>query len=106
MRKDLVLDSFETIREELFEDVIYTPVGGSAVGVRRAIAGVEPRSERFEVFGEKVRTGSHVARAAISAFPNLKPGDLIDDGARWRVIDFEPIGDGRCEVMLSLSKVA
>lgn len=105
MRRDLVLDSYQTIREELFEDVVYTPVGGEPVVLHHAIAGIEPRSERFEVFGEKLRTASHLTRAAREAFPDLRRGDIIDDGARWQVIDFEFAEDGRVEIVMALVRI-
>lgn len=104
MRRDLVLGSFADIRRELFEDVIWTPLGGAPMTVDRAIAGIEPRSERIEMFGEKLRTATHMTNAARDAFPGLARGDLLDDGQAWRVIDFEPIGDGRVEIVIAVVK--
>lgn len=102
MRRDLVLDSFNDIRNELFEDVIWTPNGGPARTVEKAIAGIEAKTERFEFFGEKLRTASHLTRAARAAFPGLARGDILNDGEAWKVIDFEPIGDSRVEIVIAL----
>ncbi|WP_127142844.1 head-tail joining protein [Pelagibacterium montanilacus] len=105
MRRDLVLEVLDAASEELFEDVLYTPKGGAQVPLTGAIFGVEVGAERFEMFGERMRTATHTTRALRAKFPQLARGDLIDDGRAWRVIDFEPIGDGREELMIALEQV-
>lgn len=102
MRKDLVLEVLAAAEEELFEDVIYTPVSGAPVIVPRAIFGIEKSSERFDMLGNAMRAGTHWTRALKAKFPNLAKGDRIDDGSTYQVLDFEPIGDGRFEIAISL----
>lgn len=105
MRRDLVEAVLDAASGALFEDVIYTPSGGVPVMIENAIDGVEIGSERFEMFSEKMRHGTHVTRALKALFPNLAKGDIINDGIAYKVIDWEPIGDGRFEIAISL-KVA
>lgn len=102
MRRDLVEAVLDAASDALFEDVVYTRGLDAAVTVPRAIAGVEIAAERFDGFGSSVRTATHMTRALLSAFPNLTRGDLIDDGIAYQVVDFEPIGDGRFEINISL----
>ena len=106
MRRELVAEVLEAASAELFEDVVYTPAGGEAVTLTGAIFGVEPAAERFEEFGQKLREASHVTRALKAKFPGLGKGATIDDGDRtYRVLDVEPIGDGRFEILISLKPV-
>lgn len=105
MRRDLVEAALGAASELLFEDVLYTHGGDAPVSVPRAIAGVEIASERFDMFGADIRGMTHVARALRSKFPLLQKGDVIDDGfAVYRVLDFEPVGDGRFEIAIALGK--
>ncbi|MBN9304108.1 MULTISPECIES: hypothetical protein [unclassified Devosia] len=103
MRRDLVQDVLDAAAEELFEDVLYTHAPAGPVTVSQAIFGVEIVAEREEWSGQAVRGTTHTTRALKAKFPNLTRGDLIDDGvAVYRVLDFEPVGDGRFEVLISL----
>lgn len=105
MRKDLVEAALGAASAVLFEDVIYTPVGGPAVVVEGAIFGVEIVDERFDMFGHELRDRTHFTRALKAKFPALAKGDLIDDGTEYRVLDVEAIGDGRFEILISLATV-
>jgi len=103
MRRDLVQQVLDAASAELFEDVTYTPVNGQPATVTRAIFGVEIADDRFDSFGVQVRIGTLVTRALKSKFPELAKGDRIDDGVVAYVVqDFQPIGDGRFEVLISL----
>jgi hypothetical protein len=106
MRKDLVAEVIGAARDEMFEDVEYTPMNGSPVIVEKAIFGVEKSVERFENFGNKVRAATHTTLAVRVAFPNLAKGDRINDGAPYEVIDWEPDGDGRFEIRISLKALS
>jgi hypothetical protein len=105
MRRELVEEVLEAASAELFEDVEYTPLGGPMVIVTGAIFGVELAAERFEMMGAPSRDVSHVTRALKAKFPALTKGDVINDGAPYKVLDWEPIGDGRFEVLISLKPV-
>lgn len=102
MRKDLVAEVLAAAEAELFEDVIYTPFGGAAVTVVGAIFGVEKAVDRFESFGQQVRTATHTTLALRAKFPTLAKRDRINDGAEYEVLDWEPAGDGRFEIAISL----
>ncbi|KQT50332.1 hypothetical protein ASG47_19710 [Devosia sp. Leaf420] len=106
MRKDLVAEVLSAAEDELFEDVLYTPKGGSAVLIEKAIFGVEKAVERFESFGHKVRTATHTTLALRAEFPLLAKGDQISDGIVYEVLDWEPDGDGRFEIRISLKVVS
>lgn len=105
MRKDLVAEVLGAAEEELFEDVIYTPVGGSPVTVLGAIFGVEVAAERIDMLGNALRVGTHWTRALWAKFPDLRKGDVIDDGSPYQVLDWEPVGDGRFEIAISLKAI-
>lgn len=103
MRKDLVAEVLAAAEDELFEDVLYTSVaGGAAVNLARAIFGIEKSVERFESFGQQIRAATHTTLALRSKFPLLTKGDRINDGAEYEVLDWEPDGDGRFEIRISL----
>lgn len=110
MRRDLVEDVLAAAQEELFEDVLYTPVGGPAVIVLQAIFGVEIASGRPEFYNEPVRVGTHLTRAAKAKLPGLTKDALIKDGTapdfadgtEYKVLDIQPAGDGRFEIEISL----
>lgn len=102
MRRDLVEAALGAASELLFEDVLYTRGANAPVTVARAIGGVEIASERFDMFGTEVRGMTHVTRALVSKFPLLAKGDIIDDGTAYKVLDFEPVGDGRFEIAIAL----
>jgi len=103
MRRDLVEEVLAAAQEELFEDVLYMRVsGGPSMLVAQSIFGVEIAAERFEVLGERMRTGTHMTRAIKAKFPDLAKGDVINDGNAYTVLDWEPVGDGRYEIMISL----
>ncbi len=111
MRRDLVEAALGDIASELFEDVLYTHAPAAAVTVSKAIFGVEIVSERPDFDGYPVRAFTHVARALKAKFPDLASGDIIRDGTApdfadgtdYRVVDFEPAGDGRFEIRIALT---
>ena len=106
MRRDLVAEVLEAVSDELFETVVYTPPGGAAVTVDGAIFGVEPAAARYDELGAAVRDVTHVTRGLKVKLPGLGKGALINDGeATYRVLDVEPIGDGRFEVLIALRPV-
>jgi hypothetical protein len=102
MRRDLVEAVLNAASFALFEDVLYTHAPSGPVTVKKAISGVEVIDERFDLSGAQVRGTTHTTRALKAKFPNLSKGDVLDDGTSYRVLDFEPIGDGRFEVLISL----
>lgn len=105
MRRDLVQDVLDAAAEEMFEDVLYTHTPNAAVTIEKAIFGVEIAAQREDFSGQAVRGTTHVTRALKAKFPTLTRGDLINDGeATYSVIDFEPIGDGRFEILISLKR--
>lgn len=107
MRRELVAEVLDAASDELFEDVVYTRVtGGAAVTIEKAIFGVEPAVDRFEEFGQAMREASHTTRALKAKFPNLAKGDRINDGvSTYRVLDWQPTGDGRFEILIGLKPV-
>ena len=104
MRRDLVEDVLAAAQDELFEDVLYSPVGRSAVTVEKAIFGIEPGIETFQMLGRDMRGATHTTRAIKAKFPNLAKGDRLDDGAAYVVLDWVPIGDGRYEIEIALRR--
>lgn len=105
MRKDLVEAVLGAASFALFEDVLYTHGAAAPVTVTKAIAGVEIVSERFEMLGQGLRDVTHTTRALKAKFPNLAKGDVLDDGTEYSVLDTEPVGDGRFEILISLRKL-
>lgn len=106
MRRNLVEAVLNAASHALFEDIFYTRAPAGPVAIAKAISGVEVAPERFDLMGSELRSTSHVTRALKSKLPSVGKGDIIDDGSdEYRVIDVQPIGDGRFEVELSLSKI-
>lgn len=105
MRRDLVEAVLDAASFALFEDVLYTHAPAGPVLVEKAISGVEIISERFEMLGRDMRGATHTTRALLSKLPSLSIGDIIDDGDQYKVLDRQPVGDGRFEVELSLKKL-
>lgn len=110
MRRELVADALEDIRQDLFSDVIYTPLGGNPVTIDHAIFGPEIATEEHTFLGAPSRLVTHVAYAPIALFPSLTKGDqlaeLDDTGTivgAYKVIDCKPWGDGRLEWAISLA---
>lgn len=107
MRRDLVAMVLAAASDRLFEDVNVQVGGGAPVLAVKAIDGIKPAAERIEMFGEKLRVGTHVTRGLKEKLPGLANGHLlINDKGTFRVMDMEPIGDGRFEIAISLEKVA
>lgn len=102
MRRDLVEEVLSAAEDELFEDVLYTPIGGTPTTVPSAIFGVEEAAERIDMLGNAARVGTHWTRAIKAKFPNLAKGDQFNDGSAYSVLEWEPIGDGRLEIAISL----
>ena len=106
MRKDLVEAVLSAASFALFEDIQYTHAPQGPVTVFKVISGVELAAERFEMMGHDARAATHVTRAIKAKLPSLSKGDIIDDGSgEYRVQDFQPVGDGRFEVEISLVKL-
>lgn len=105
MRRDLVEAVLDAASPALFDDVLYAPIGGVQVHIVEAISGVEVVDENFEMFGQAIRRPTHVTRALKAKFPDLQPGDTINDGEAYEVLDHVPIGDGRFEILISLRKI-
>jgi len=106
MRRDLVEDVLAAAQDELFEDVLYSPVGGSDVLIEKAIFGIEPSIESLQVLGRDMQGTTHTTRAIRVKFPGLAKGDLISDGTSYMVIGWRPVegGDGRLEIEIGLKK--
>lgn len=103
MRRDLVEAVLAAASSAVFEGITYTPPAGVAVFVSGAIAGVEIAAERFDMVSQSLRDITHTTRALKAKLPGLAKGALIDDGdTTYRVLDIQPVGDGRFEVELSL----
>lgn len=106
MRRQLVEAALGAASAALFEDVLYTHGSNDPATIKGAIAGVEKTSDRFEVFGQAIAECPHVTRAIRAKFPDLTKGDLIHDGvAGYKVLAWEPIGDGRFEIVIGLKPV-
>lgn len=106
MRRNLVEAVLNAASFALFEDILYTHAPAGPVLIARAISGVEVAPERFDMMTHEVRGITHVTRALRSKLPSLTKGDIIGDGVyEYRVLDFQPVGDGRLEVEISLAKV-
>lgn len=105
MRRDLVAEVLGAAEAELFEDVLYTHSPAGPVTIKTAIFGIEIAAERFDIAGHDLRGVTHTTRALKAKFPNLVQGDILDDGAPYKVLDWEPIGDGRFEIAISLKKL-
>jgi hypothetical protein len=105
MRRDLVEAVLDAASFALFEDVLYTHAPAGPALVKKAISGVEIISERFEMLGRDMRGATHTTRVLLSKLPTISIGDGLDDGAQYRVLDLQPVGDGRFEVEASLLKL-
>ncbi|HEV7278396.1 MAG TPA: hypothetical protein VGN80_19115 [Devosiaceae bacterium] len=107
MRRDLVERVLDAARERLFEDVAVKVGAAAPVTAEKAISGIIPATERFELQGQNLRAATHVTRGLKAALPALASGHLlIDADGTYRVIDIEPVGDGRFEIAIALTKVA
>lgn len=108
MRRDLVARVLGAAREKLFEDVQVVVGAADPVLAEKAISGIVPATERFEMFAEKLRTATHVTRGLKEALPELAAGNVLIDseGGQFRVTDIEPVGDGRFEIAIALAKIA
>ena len=106
MRRDLVQRVLVSAQGRLFEDVA-VQVGNAVPETRaKAIFGIVPAAARFEELGTSMRATTQVTRAIKSALPGLAKGNiLITEEGRFRVVDIEPIGDGRFEIVIALDKV-
>jgi hypothetical protein len=105
MRRNHVEAVLGAASQLLFEDVVYTHAPAGPIIVPRAIAGVEIAAEQYDIGGQAAREVTHQTRALKAKFPDLARGDIIDDGAPYKVLDIEPVGDGRFEIRISLKKL-
>src|SRR5690606_9083361 len=93
-------------RDRLFEDVAVQVGAADPVVMTKAISGVVPSVARFDAMGQGLRVGTHSTRGLLTALPGLAKGHvLINQDGRFRVIDSEPVGDGRFEIAISLDKI-
>lgn len=105
MRRDLVGAVLDAASALLFEDVVWTHGNGAPVTVAGAIAGAVIASERFDTMGERSREVTHTVRALKAKLPGIAKGDILNDGTAYSVLDIEPIGDGRLEILISLKRL-
>ncbi|WP_297105157.1 hypothetical protein [uncultured Devosia sp.] len=107
MRRDLVQKMLGAIQDRLFEDVDVVIDGAAPVTRLKAISGIVVSRERFDEFGVAMRAGTHVTRGLLSALPGLAKGHvLVTEEGQFSVLDFEPVDDGRFEILISLTKLS
>lgn len=106
MHRDLVARVLDAARDKLFEDVAVKVGSSDPVTREKAIDGIRPAAERLELLGERLRTATHLTRGLRAQLPGLAKGHvLVNAEGEFRVLDIEPVGDGRFEIAIALAKM-